>query len=1153
MGNALALASDCFMLVVVRGVYVDTNALPRPDWDAMASGDEYVAPQGQLEEQVHEVWTSELNLPRISTRTNFFKAGGTSLLAGVVAFQLSKALDTSVPATAVFGHPTIATLAANLSDKPQRAGISQAPYSVEEKAQGVPCSLSQEQMMLVSMQDGGIAYNQSFSFKLRQDVDAGVLDQALKVLVDRHESLRTAFRMGRKGIEQMIAPSAADCNFQLEVRTGPEADAEPSAVAAEHERHALKPFDLAKAPLMTAILFQGHDQNVLALRTHHSIMDGSSLQVLTQDLEAAYIRLDEHKMHLNRLQEFPPLKVQTSDFAHWQREQQKEGAWNSHMDYWKQQLSGAPEALDLPTDSARPSTRSGQGHWLPMHLDAASTKQLKGLSTQHGTSMLAVVIAAFQVVLARWCRQDDVVVGVPYNGRDLPELQHLVGNFINMLPLRTRLPSNNASLGAVLQDVQRSLTEALDHAELPFGKMVEGLGAPRSATRTPIFQAIVSMNDRLEGSRNDFVLGSVEPKGRESGPVVTDVVLELNERGEELRGIFQCSSDIFTKASAQRLASSFQVLLAAAVADPQQDIRKLPLLQQQEMTAILERFNPPAADIVPATLLHQLFEAQADRQPHATCIRTPQENLNYGQVEKRANGLASLLTSKGIRADVPVGVMLERGSALYVAVLASLPPFLAFPWPCNTASDKLFTGRPKGVPVPHCGIVNNLQHTQEVCGFTTEDIFLQRTSISFDVAVLDTFLPLQAGGCIVPVESEANKDARSLLKQLKDSCISVVAGVPSQIQTWVAAGLSASTAPSLRWLLTGAEALPIQMMRTVQERLPEISLFFGYGPTEASEHVTCKAFKDLGSKPVEVPILVGPPIPHTHIYIVDAQRQLVPVGVPGELLTSGVGLARGYLNRPDLSEQAFVPNTLAKKAEGYFSRMYSTGDLAKWSEDGEVQILGRVDRQVKVRGMRVELGEIENVLSGCEGVTGAAVRVVQHPSTKQTCIVGYLSPALQNQTSMLSTCKKRLPEHMVPIATVDMDALPTLPNGKVDHKALPDPDWESLAEGEEYIAPRNKAEMAVAAAWRAVLGLDRIGVHTNFFSAGGTSLLAGMIAYEIGSSLKSGASVALLFKHPTIAELAEALEGENASSNGTIPRASFSPEQKASFSWHTTA
>ncbi|KAK9839969.1 hypothetical protein WJX74_001268 [Apatococcus lobatus] len=1070
------------------------------------------------------------------------------------------------------------------------------------QVKGIPCSLSQEQMVLLSMQEGGVAYNQAFCFGLDPQVDPALLSQALIALIDRHEPLRTGFTMDQDGLKQTIAPSAAECGFQL----GREAmgSMSPAEVARQAEEGTLEKMDLRSPPLVAAKLFKGNDSAILVLHTHHSIMDGSSLQVAMKDLGAIYSSLQANKPDALREQ-----SIQYSDFAQWQHSQQEAGAWEPHVKFWKEHLAGAPDALDLPADVSDAGKRRGHvGHWLQLQLDADLVDGMRALATRCHASLLAMIVAAFQVVLGRWCRQEDVVVGLPYSGRTRSQLEGLVGNFINMLPIRTGL-SAETSFASLLKGVQQSVTDALSHSELPFNKLVEAMGISRSASRTPVFQAVVDLLEAPPSDQQHSVIqGSVEPPARESGPLVTDVVLQLTEHGKELRGMLQCSSDLLSRGAAQRLLSSFKVLLTAAVKDAETELLQLPLLTQHDARTVLEGFNPskPDDDRVPTICLHHLFEQQADRQPHAACIRTSSETLSYGQVERRANALAHALQSMGVGSDSAVGVMLDRGPDLYVAILAVLKAGAAYlPLDAGYPEDRLqfmasdaairvlittkdlarrtrgidaqihlmgrekepngnsgrpscpatrdtlayiiytsgTTGKPKGVPVPHCGIVNNLLHTQEVCSFIAEDTFLQRTSVSFDVAVLDTFLPLQAGGCIVPVAADANKDACSLLRQLKECSISVVAGVPSQIQTWVAAGLSATTAPKLRWLMTGAEALPVQMMHALQERLPNISLFFGYGPTEASEHVTCKAFKHLGSNPVELPILVGPPIPQTHIYIVDAQRQLVPVGVPGELLTSGVGLARGYVNRPDLAQEAFIPNTLAKHAQGYFGRMYRTGDLARWTEHGEVQILGRVDRQVKVRGMRVELGEIENVLGGCKGVTGAAVRVTQHPSTKQTCVVGYLSPASQDQASVLTACRKRLPEHMVPVAIVDLDALPTLPNGKVDHKALPDPDWQSLAEGHEYVAPRSEAEKRVAAVWQEVLGLDRIGIHTNFFSAGGTSLLAGLISFKASASFEADASVALLFQHPTIAELAEVLEGDAAESS-QIPSASLRPEDK---------
>ncbi|KAK9840267.1 hypothetical protein WJX74_006508 [Apatococcus lobatus] len=1108
-----------FSLPLLPNGKVDLKSLPEPDWAGMAKGSGEQSARNETEQQVQDIMKDVLHLDGLGMDASFFQAGGTSLLAGMVAARLNAATGSDLSAAEIFEHPSVASLAELLRDQQgnaqqSRSHIQRAPYSKQEKEEGVPVSYNQEQMVLLADSATSVAYNGSCIIQSRASVNVPTLQDAFAQLVARQEALRTSFRTGSR-VPQQVVQAAAACTVPLKIQELASGDngAEVAIKSAEESRE--RPFDLSVAPLLSATLLKGleGDGDILILTSHHSILDGWGERQLVQQLSTAYDSCLASTPQQHSAQDdsrastspasLPDLPVQYTDFSHWQRQQMEDGAWKGQISYWQQQLAGIPEALDLPSDQIRPKSPSGEGHHLHMHISEDLYRTIQTCAAEQQATVLMLLASVFQLLLGRWSSQSDIVVGVPSLGRSSAQLENLVGTFINMLPLRTSLPEEG-SFAELLAGVRSNLLQAFKHAELPFHKLVEAVGAPRAMSHTPIFQAIIAFNDiSTELQESSLCAQQIKPEVNGLGPIMTDVVLEFTEdrlHPGQLQGVLQCSKDIFTDTSAHRFSSAFQALLRSVVRNPQESMYRAPIMQEQDRAELLSLNPQPQAD--PANLcLHQLFERQADAEPEARCLKLSPDCdswLTYGQVEAQANRVAHLLASLGVAADGIVGVCASRGPSLYIAMLAILKAGAAYlPMDANYPAERLAymvevsgvtclltdaelqshdsvprtdkvinmddeaqlgeqpadrlpvrsspdnlayviftsgsTGKPKGVMLAHRGIVNNILHTRDVCGLGSSDVCLQRTSVSFDVAVLGIFLTFACGAALVPARVEASFDVQMLLRHLKDDSITFVAAVPSLLQTWIAAGLDSKMAPKLRWLLSGAEAMPPDLLSELRSCLPETQIFFGYGPTEASEHVSCTTFDP--SSPPQLPILVGKPIPNTHIYILDQHHELVPIGVPGHLFASGPCLAKGYMQLPDKTAEAFVENIVAPSAGPRYKRMYGTGDLCRWSESGQIQILGRIDRQIKIRGMRVELGEIENVLSSNPAVKEAQVSVLTHEATQQPTVVAHATPASLDIEAVLDASNTQLPEHMVPSTIIPLEEMPLLPSGKASPSA----------------------------------------------------------------------------------------------------------------------
>ncbi len=1049
-----------------------------------------------------------------------------------------------------------------------------------------PLSFAQQRLwFLDQLEPGSPWYNMAFPLRLTGRLDVPALAAALSEIRMRHEALRTTFSLAGDGetsedaAVQVVGPPAGLPLPLVDLRGLTPAVREtelPRLVSSEARR----PFDLARGPLLRGLLFATHEVvHGLILAMHHIVCDGWSLGVLARELGGLYDTFSRR-----RPSPLPALPVQYADFAVWQRRLLSGPVLDGLLSYWKRQLAGLPPLIELPTDRPRPRVQTFRGSTLPVLLPPGTTAAVRELSRRAGATPFMTLLAAFFALLRRHTRQDDLAVGSPVANRGRVEIEGLIGFFVNTLVLRTDL-GGDPPFRELLAQVRAVAAGAYAHQDLPFETLVQEIDPERQLSHNPLFQVMFLLQNAPMPELSVSGL-KLSPLATGGGTAKFDLSLHFWEAEPELIGYFEYNTDLFDRATAARLADHFVRLLQGVLADPDSRLSALPLLAAAERWQVLREWNDSAADYPRAACLHHLFVAQAERTPDAVALMDWQgrERLTYAELAGRAGHLARRLRDLGVGPDVPVAICLRRSPAMAVAVLAtlgaggayvpvdpsyprerlemmlaiarprvllteerlrdSIPPgdfevicldrdegTGSFP-PVALTPDNLAyviftsgsTGVPKGVAMRHRPLVNLFawQLRNSVLGPGART--LQFASLSFDVSCQELFSTWAAGGTLVLISEELRLDPSALLDALRSQAIErlflpfvalqQLAEIAAEQDTWPEA---------LREVVTAGEQLQItQAVAELFTRLPDCRLFNQYGPSET--HVaTAYALPGAARSWPALPS-VGIPVANTRVLLLDAAFGLAPAGAPGELCIGGDCLARGYLSRPDLTAERFVPDPFA---DG--ERLYRTGDLARWHRDGNLEFLGRTDQQLKIRGFRVEPGEIEAVLAAHPAVREAAVVARQDPGTSARRLVAYVATQGTVTTGELrSAVRERLPDYMVPSAFHFLEALPLTPSGKVDRRGLPDLE---TAAGEEAgsVPPRTPLEEQIAAIWRQVMGVEQVGVHDNFFDLGGHSLLAVRLLARIRRQLGRDLPLASLFAGPTIAHLAGAIERESVS------------------------
>jgi amino acid adenylation domain-containing protein/non-ribosomal peptide synthase protein (TIGR01720 family) len=1140
---------------------LDVRALPAPEH----TEEETRGPRTPHEELLCGLFAEVLGRETVSVHDNFFELGGHSLLATRLVSRVRSVLGVELPIRRVFEEPTVAALAARLTDTPAAARPALRPADRPER---VPLSFAQRRLWFLNRMEGPSAtYNIPFAVRLSGALDTAALTAAFNDVVARHEALRTVFPDSDGEPWQQILP-AGHAVVDIEVSDVTEAGL-PAALHAAGTAG----FDLAVDLPVRAWLFRlAPDEHVLCAVVHHIAGDGWSQAPLVRDLSAAYrARLE------GTAPDWRPLPVQYADYALWQRElhgdeQADDSTAATQLAYWKERLAGAPQELQLPTDRPRPAVAGHEGGTVPVHVDAALTGALRELAAKTDTTPFMVFQAALAALLSRLGAGDDIPIGTPVAGRTDAAADDLIGFFVNTLVLRTDV-SGDPSFTELLRRARAAALGAYAHQDLPFERLVDLVGADRSLSHNPLFQVILAYQN------ND--LRAVELPGLEVTPhemllPVAKVDLELtlveDTAGGGISGLLNYATDLFDRDSAERVAAHLVALLRAAVAEPARPVRTLEILPPAQREQLLTGWNDTRRP-VPAGTVPELFAARAAAHADRPAVVCEDGELDYATLADRANRLARLLIERGAGPEDRVALVLPRSADLTTALLAVMtagaayvpvdphhpadrieymltdgdpvlvvtltaladrlpdqiaePVFLDSPdvvralaghsgaeltdadrrsplspdHPAYVIYTSGSTGRPKGVVVGHRGLGNLAAWQAGHLGVTAGSRIGQFAAPSFDAAAWETVMALLNGATLVLTPADGPVLGDALTAFLRERAVTHATLTPTALS-----GADPQSAPDGLTLVLAGEAVPRDL---VARWAPGRRVVNAYGPTETTVCATASGPVDGSVTPP-----IGGPIANTRVYVLDGALNLCPVGVAGELYVAGTGLARGYLRRPGLTAERFVADPFGEPG----ARLYRTGDVVRWRADGALEFVGRRDNQVKLRGFRIELGEIEAAVAGCAGVDAAAVVVREdRPGVRQ--LVAYVVPdgdAECAPETVRAHAAERLPEYMVPQAVVVLDALPLTVNGKLDQAALPAPEFGGDDGGR---AATTDAEKIVAEAFREVLGLPEVSADAGFFELGGDSIVSIKL---VGEVRKGGLVITPrdVFEHKTVAGLA---------------------------------
>jgi amino acid adenylation domain-containing protein len=1043
-----------------------------------------------------------------------------------------------------------------------------------------PLSFSQQRLWFFDQfEPASFVYNVLTPVSLRGNLDVSALQEAFNHLVRRHEALRTTFELREGQPVQIIGQqqSIPIRRIDLSHQARPEQQEQFHAVFNDET---CRPFDLKKGPLLRITLVRmAAEEHALLLAMHHIVTDGWSMNILVREAVALYAMYSA-----GLAPGLSPLPIQYADFAVWQRSWLQGEVLEQQLAYWKQHLGAKPAVLELPTDFPRPAVQTYRGASFIFPFSPALSQSLKTFCRAQQATMFMVLLAAFNVLFHRYTGQQEIIVGSPIANRNRKELEGLIGFFANTLPMRTNV-SGELSFREVLARLKEAALGAYAHQDLPFEYLVEQFHPERSLSHSPLVQVMFNFEPTIpQMAEMPGLSASLMEYDNKSAKF--DLTLFARDHGTEIFGTLEHNVDLFTSETIERMAGHLLTLLSGIVANPDQPISGLPLLTRHERYQMLEEWNATEA-ACPQLCAHQIFEAQVHHAPNRTALIFENQELTYAQLNARANQLAHYLSSLGARPGKFVGIFMERSVEMIVAVLgvlksgaACIPLDSVYPkerltfmledsgapvvvaqqaqaatlpvsgarlvcldseWqaiskePENapqvavTPEDWMYviytsgsTGRPKGVVVPHRVLVNLVAWHQS--SLRQSQRTLQFASLNFDVSFQEIFSTFISGGVLVVPPEPLRLDLQALGQYIQQHPVERFHLPPVVLQKLAEEFTShPEKFSAMREFMAGGEQLQITpAMVKFFRQLKDCRLYNHYGPSETHVMTSFPLPQQVDNWPALPPL--GRPISNTELYLLDNYLQPVPIGVPGELYISGTCVAHGYLKRPALTAERFLPNPFSNKPG---SRMYKTGDLVRYRPDGNVEFLGRNDFQVKIRGMRVELGEIEVELKRHPGVRDVAV--VMHKDAQESRLIAYVvfhAGQTVSSKELRDFLHERLPDHMVPAVFVSLEAFPLTPSGKIDRRALPEPGRPESTRG--YVAPRTELEEVLAIIFSEVLQVERIGIFDDFFELGGHSLLATQISSRIREALHVELPVRRIFESPAIDGLARAmLENEN--------------------------
>ncbi|MCG9892094.1 MAG: amino acid adenylation domain-containing protein [Thermosynechococcaceae cyanobacterium MS004] len=1074
-----------------------------------------------------------------------------------------------------------------LQTQAKQQAIPALSIPTADRTQPLRLSFPQQRLWFLSQFEGSqSAYNIPVALRLEGQLQEDLLVQSLQAIADRHEILRTHFVLHQGEPLQVVAERLELPLERLDWRSLPSDRLESTlqATLLEESQHS---FNLQTGPLYRIVLIQtAPTVHYLVATLHHIITDGWSMGVLVQELVAHYKTQGQRDA-------MPPLALQYVDYAQWQREWLAQPEAAQQLAYWKEHLKGMSPLLELPTDHPRPSLQTFRGQTLKTSLDTELTRGLNAIAQSTGATLFMVLEAAFALFLSRLSRQRDIPIGTPVANRNTSELEPMIGFFVNTLILRNDV-SGNPTVRELLERTKRLALEAYRNQDIPFERLVEAIQPARTLSHSPLFQVMFSFQNTPEMALElpNLTLTSVPIP---NATAKFDLLLTMYESAGQLSADWEYNCDLFDGDTIERFAEHFQTLLGQMVQQPDAPIDSLSLLSSQVHQQIVYDWNNTATEFIDSFLLHGGFEAQVQKNPEAIALLYENQTISYQTLNHRANQVAHRLKELGVGTETLVGVYGERSPDLVVGLLAILkaggayipldpssPPdriaemledaqplviltqrqfverlpqhqsqvlcldqpdtFAHYPTRnlgLEIAPDQLAyiiytsgsTGKPKGVMISHRGAVNTNLDINQRFRVGAGDRVISLASLSFDLSVYDIFGLLAAGGGIViPVAKDALNPVAwlQLMHQHRVTFWDTAPAVMEMLMTTVIQQ-KLRLPDSLRIVMMSGDAISVTLPEQIRSHAqPQIQIYSFGGATEGSIWSICYPIGTVEPHWTSIPY--GKPISNQRFHILDAHLNPVPIGVPGELHIGGTGVALGYFNRPELTAARFIPDPFFAEASAY---LYKTGDLGRYLPDGTIQFLGRIDHQVKIRGFRIELGEIEAAITQHPSVQEAVIIVREdRPGSKQLCAYVVSQPQQTVEIAALrQTLRQKLPDYMVPAFIMPLEQLPLTNNGKVDRKALPQP--EGTGDRPSIVLPQTQVERQIAQVWADLLGTSTIGLHDNFFDLGGHSLLMVQVQAKLQTLLQRELNIVDLFQFPTIAQLANHLQHQQNQGSAT--------------------
>ncbi|WBW95743.1 non-ribosomal peptide synthetase [Oceanirhabdus sp. W0125-5] len=1155
---------------------INTKALPKPDINERMIT-KYIAPTNEIEEKLVELWCQILGVDKIGINDNFFDLGGHSLKAIVLINKIHKELNVQIPLKELFKNSTIKEISEYIENS------SENLYKTIEKAvekEYYETSSAQKRLYtLQQFEKDSTAYNMPVMFELEGKIDKERIDNAFKKLVARHEALRTYFHSSEGEIIQKI-----DAEYEFKLKNRSVDIKEPENII----KSFLKAFELEKAPLFRAEIVESLGKHYLLIDMHHIISDGMSMSLLIKEFVSLYNGIN-----------LKPLRIQYKDFSEWQNKFLKSDEMKKQEEYWINRFKDEVPVLNMPYDYERPIMKSFEGDSIRFQIDEETTKGLKKIAKESGSTMHMVLLSTMYVLFSKYSSQEDIVIGTPIGGRTHADLQNIIGMFVNTLALRNK-PSRKKTYINFLKEVKENSLKAYENQSYQFEQLIDKLQVRRDTSRNPLFDVMFNMTNISYGKKLDLDGLLLKPQNVKSKISKFDITINAVVEEKTVRFTFEYCTKLFKEESIRRMSKHFIEILKSICKNPQAKLSEIQMLTNKEKKEILYNFNDTRSVYPKDKTIHELFEDNVEKTPNNIALVFKDKKLTYSELNEKSNQLARLLRSKGVQANSIVGIMVERSVEMIIGIMGILKAGAAYlpidpkhpkeriEYTINDAKVEILvttnefaevlkfegtiiditdggifkgnrnnlekisknndlayviytsgsTGKPKGVMIEHRQVNNFAHGISKEINLTEYKSILCITTISFDIFGLETLVPLTQGLKVVVASEEQHNDGDNLSNIIEQNNVEIMQSTPSRLKLLLASSKFQKTLKGMKVILVGGEELPINLLNDLKA-YENLKAYNVYGPTETTIWSTVKLLKN------QQKITIGKPISNTDIYIVDGNNEIVPVGVHGELCIAGDGVARGYLNRPELTSEKFVNNPYRLE-----EIMYKTGDLARWLPDGEIEFLGRIDNQVKIRGFRIELGEIENRLTSHDNIKEAVVLARSNKNEEKYLCAYLVCNNSFDAVELRNYLKQDLPEYMIPAHFIKMDEIPLNSNGKVDKKALCNVKITNYSK--KSILPRSLHENVIAEIWKGVLGLNEIYVHDDFFELGGNSINIIQVANEIKNRLEIEITPANLMVHKTIADLSEFIiqRGVNGERSNHIFKINNSTSNKKIFIVH---